>query len=399
LFFSPVLTYLGQRIGFDAHGIAKDSALMTLAHIFSMLKGVVTGYLVTRLFPQEMYGSYRFALSIVGTLSFLSIPGFASTLATHIAQKKEKAHVSSALRIYALWCLGSSLLIASSVIFVWYKGRVELWPLLLVAAILFTPNSVGTNSFGALVRGENRFDTGFKITAISNVLQIIFVLLMLWLHQSPLLLLLCTTGISSMVYAFTVLKKAAQLSLVSIPTTLSWYADGLLVSYYFGLSQLALLSVAYLIPEQVKVWTKEIFPIAYARSAAGNDSPEKRATLRKIVGIGTLFFALGIGLYWVLSPIFLPMLFPQYATSDLVFLSSIAATTLIVGPATLFPQYLEARGKIKELHWCTWSASLAYVLSLLLLVPTYGVLGAILSRGAFRITYAVSGFVMFERLK
>lgn len=408
-FLAPFLTRLGTRIGFNAHFLAKQSFIVTASYGINTLKGVITVYLVTRLFPQELYGAYKFALSIVGTVGFMAVPGIVSTLGTQIAKRKHDAPVRSAIKLYAIWCAVGSLIIAGSIILLPYWHKESLWTLITVAALLFIPSNVGGSIFSALVRGTARFDRAFRASIVCNLLQVIGVLLVLWLRPSALLLMLCTTGIPSILYAVYTLwwtkefssqgsfkpfiRQSINLSLASVPSTLSWYVDGLLVTAYFGLNQLAVLSVAMLIPEQMKLWSKELFPILYASQAKGNDSWERRRKISRFVGLGTILSGILIVLYCLLTPFIIPPLFPKYDASTIIFLTNISAVTLIVTPFTLYTQYLEARGMIRELQWCTWASSTLYVLSLCILVPLYGPLGAILSRGMLRISLAGTSYV------
>jgi O-antigen/teichoic acid export membrane protein len=178
--------------------------------------------------------------------------------------------------------------------------------------------------------------------------------------------------------------------------TLSWYADGLLVSAYFGLKQLAVLSVALLMPEQIKIWSKELFPILYATQASGADSVERRKKITQLVGMGTAVAGAGILVYCLITPFIVPFLFPKYNPGEITFLTNVAAATLISTPATLYTQYLEARGMIRELQWCNWTSSVFYVVALVVLVPMYGPLGAILSRGILRAAFAGVGYIALK---
>lgn len=409
LFLAPFLTRLGLRGGFNAHFLARQSFTVTTSYVIGALKGIITGYLVTRLFPPELYGAYKFALSIVGTIGFMTIPGIVSTLGTLIAKKQKDAPVRSAIILYAIWCCVGSLFIAGSIVFLPYWHKESLWLLLVIASLLFVPSTIGVHIFSALVRGTGRFDHALKASLMSNSFQVVGVLLVLWLRPSSILLLLCTSGIPSIVYASYVwwwsrqftshssfrpaVWQSISLSIVSVPTTLSWYIDGLLVTAYFGLNQLAVLSVALLIPEQLKLWSKELFPILYASQAKGVDSWERRRKISRLAGLGTIFFVVGIALFCMITPFIIPILFPYYDAREITFLTNIAACTLINTPSTLCTQYMEARGMIRELQWCTWLSSFFYVITLCILVPMYGPVGAILSRGMLRISLALMSHV------
>jgi len=413
LFLAPFLTLLGHKGGFDAHGIAKQSGIVTLSHGIGTLKGIVTGYLVIRFFPQEMYGTYRFALSMVGIIGFIALPGMVSVLATQISQKKLEAPVRSAINIFSYWCLAGAVIVFASIGFLPLWNKLEIWPLIAVSALLFVPSNVGVIIFGSLTRGTGQFSRALSATLLSNVLQVICVLLILVFYPSALLLLISSVGIPAIVYSFHALRWSKEypsrasfaphlrsvlnLSIASVPTTLAWYADGLVVSAFFGVKQLAILSVALLLPEQIKIWTKELFPILYAKQAGGDDSWERRMKLVRLAGVGTILFGVGILAYCLLIPFLVPYLFPQYDASLITMLTIVAAIILITAPATVFPQYLEARGMFRELQYVGWISAIVYVALLFILVPNYGPLGAIIGRGSFRACNISLSLIMLLR--
>jgi O-antigen/teichoic acid export membrane protein len=405
LWLSPFLTRISNRFGIDAHYFAKNTAAITAAHGIATLKGLITGYLVTRWFPVEMYGSYRFILTIIGIVSFTALPGLPSAIAKAIAQK-ENFPLQYIIRFYSAACLLGSILLLACIGFLPLWNKLELWPLFVMAALLFVPSNVASNIFGGIIRGKGRFDQAFIPGLISNSLITISVLIMLLVQPSPLMLLVLTTAIPSLVFLFyirsslkeypsvdpssSVPRTSFYLSLATIPVSLSWYLDGLIISALFGLNQLALFSVAMLIPEQIKLWAKELLPIVFAKQASGKDTPERRRKMHKAVLLGTVVFIVIILCYALIMPFAVPVLFPKYLASaqELTRLTIIAAITLLSAPATLYPQYLEARGMIRETQWSNWTASLVFVIALVTLIPNLGILGAVLARGFFRFTYA-----------
>jgi len=182
-----------------------------------------------------------------------------------------------------------------------------------------------------------------------------------------------------------ILRYGWQLTLATLPVDIVWYVDKLLIPHFFGLSRLATFSIALLIPEQAKILIKQFFPVAFAKQAAGDDSRQRRGKLMKIVLAGTAIFAVGIGIYIALSPVLMPLLFPQYDARELVLLTSVAAVTLLTMPGALFAQYMEARGMIRQIQISNWSAALVFGVALILLIPRYGLLGAVIARGVLRL--------------
>jgi len=412
VWMAPALTAIGKRFGIDAHYFAKNTAAVTLSHTVSVLKGIITGYLVTRMFPPAMYGEYKFALSIIGVIGFIALPGLPIAVAGAIA-RKEPISVHNLAKWYGCISAIGSLILLGSMLLLPYWGKPDLWPMFLIGALLFSPGAVSTSLYGGIIRGTGEFTNGLRASFITNTLVAVAVFIMLMVRPSSLVLLALTSGIPAVVYlCFLIpyerrfrskesqkplIAKAFNLSIATIPVSLSWYIDSILISALFGLNQLALFSVALLIPEQLKIWTKEIIPVLFSRQASGSDSADRRRKMHQSVIIGTVFFALGIFCYILIAPFIIPVLFPKYPADELVRLTSVAALILITSPATLYPQFLEARGMMKGVHWSNWSASIAFVIALFALIPLWGPLGAIVARGIFRLTYVIAALIIIQR--
>jgi O-antigen/teichoic acid export membrane protein len=110
--------------------------------------------------------------------------------------------------------------------------------------------------------------------------------------------------------------------------------------------------------------------------------------LIKAVLVGVVIFAIGIGIYIALCPIIIPWLFPKYDASQVILLTSISAITLVVQPMSLLSQYLEAQRMIKAIWYSNLTAAIAFGISMIFLIPFYGLLGAMIARGIFRFVYS-----------
>jgi O-antigen/teichoic acid export membrane protein len=403
LWLSPTLTAVGRRFGIDAHYFAKNSALVLLGHIVTIGRGVVSGYLVARLFKPEVYGEYQFMLSIVGMLGLFGMAGLAHSV-TRAWARGDAFSLRFITKRHLMVCGIASLLLIGAIPFLGRYDREELWPLFLVAALLFPLGPVTTVQFGGYTVGKTRFDLALKANIVWSAIMIAATLLILLYAQSALLMYVAATAIPPLVYLWysrgirppaeksvtnskAIMKYGWQLSFATLPVDLVWYVDKLLISHFFGLNQLALFSVAILVPEQVKIFIKQFLPISFARQAAGSDSRSRRDRLIRVVLLGTAIFAAGITVYILLTPFLMPLLFPNYDAQQLILLTSISAATVITQPGALFAQYLEAQGMIRANQWSNWGAAAAFIIALVTLIPLYGLLGAVIARGVFRFVY------------
>ncbi len=404
LWLSPALTAFGKRFGIDSHYYAKNGAFVVVGHVVTLVRGFVTGYIVARFFDQEVYGQYQFMLSILGAFSVFALSGMSHSV-TRAWARNDSFSLWGVIKPQLSVSLIVSVLLLAGIPFLGRFGREEFTGMFIAAALLFPLAPTAMVRYGGYTVGKARFDVALTVTIISSVLMILITGAIIAFRQSALLMLIAAMAVTPLVqFAFSrgikppqsagpdntkgIVRYAWQLTFATLPSDLVWYLDKLLISYFFGLNQLALFSVALMIPEQAKMFAKQFFPITFAKQAANSDSMARRMQLVKIIIAGTAVFAVGIAAYVAVCPWIMPFLFPGYDPYQLTLISGVAALTLVTVPSTLLTQYLEARGMIDEVRRSTWIATALFAASLFALVPTMGPLGAALARGVFRFANA-----------
>ncbi len=386
----------------DARYFAKNTVIQLLSYLLSVCRGLVTGYLVARLLTPRTYGGYSLVIDIVGIVSLLTLPGMESAMARDISQRGRE---HAALRFSIFWntilSLSGIFVLLSIIPFLHFWNQQSLWPLFFAAAFLFIPNNIGQTFFSAIITGTGAFTKSLKVATLSSLLVVIGVLIALWFTHSAVIIYVLVVGIPSFlslwmlrreIHTFPsrektwrVIRYASFLSINSIPFAIAWYFDGFLVTAFFGLKNLALFQVAILIPEQVKALYKSIMPISYSRQARANDSLELRKKLRRIVFLGTCIMLVGIALYCAAAQWIMQILFPNYDTASLTLLTRLMALSVATLPSMLFSQFFEAQGFIREQRWIQWLTTGLYIILLVLLIPRFGPLGAVICRLTYRI--------------
>jgi O-antigen/teichoic acid export membrane protein len=399
---------LNKLLGVNVRYFAKNATIMTFSYGISIMRGLITGYLVARMFPRELYGQYQFILSMAGTVGVLSLPGLVSATGRAIARGEQGIIMPIARIQFAIALIGSAVLLL--IVPFLPQERASLWPLFVLAAMLFPVSQTASGVFSAATIGKTRFDVALKANMAWSSVMAASALAIIFLHPSAALLYAAGTGLPALAYLWFsrklinhneprapikhILKYGVQLTLVSLPVSLSWYVDKLMISSLFGLNQLAVFSVGIQIPEQMKTLAKELLPVSFAVQAQGDDTMKRRMRLMSATARGTALFAIGIAVYIVAAPYLLAIVYPNYP--EAVFLSQLAAITLIAQPATLLTQYLEAQAMIKPLQWTQWFSAAVFVVSLVTLIPAFGLPGAVIARGMLRLSYSLCAiFCMF----
>lgn len=398
-----ILNAMSKRWRIDAHYFARNSFWVLLGQVVGFLRGLVTGYLVPRFFDQEVYGEYQFILSAMGIIGVFGLSGLVTPVA-RAWSRGDSFSLNAVTRKQLLAASVGSFALLAAIPLLGRFGKAELWPLFAVAALLFPLPPVAAVRYGAYTIGKARFDIALRTNAVWSAATIVATAAIIAFHQSALLMLVASVTIPPIAYLWMarrfpdagddektsagIVRYGLKLTLASLPADLAWYLDKLLISHFFGLNQLALFSVALIIPEQAKNFTKQFFPVAFAKQAAAVDTPETRRKLSHAVGAGTAVFVVGIAAYVLVAPLAMPLLFPQYDARQLTILTCAAAAMIVANPATLFAQYLEAQGMLRQIRISQWTAAAVFAVALCALIPTMGLLGAIVARGLFRGTYA-----------
>lgn len=398
-----IIDGVGNRLGINARYFTYQGFFTLQAHGINIVYGLVVSYATALFFSPELFGQYRFVLNIIGMLSIITLGGIATAIAKDLNQHEKSPLLHTAKMYYipiALYAM--SLLITIPIVSIW--GRSELWSLLLIVAMLGPIEAAMLIFSGGIIIGKALFKKAIYYSLTAKIISIILISAMFTWYQSATLLLAITMSVNILVhgtfvkkyiYSYTNAEKnnrifiyGTKLSLINMPNTLVWYLDGLMISAYFGITQLAVFTVALMIPEQVKILFKELIAITFSRQASGKDSTARRRQLVYFSSIGTICFLFIILLYWITADVFFGILFPKYNDANTIFLSKIAFATLITVPWNLIPQYLQAHGATKAVRNSNIIASVVFLICLITLIPSYSLLGAIISRGLFRISYA-----------
>lgn len=389
----------------DIKKITSDSFTVLIAHSFSIVYGLILSYLSARIFLPEVYGSYQFVLSIVGILGFLKLNGMSNAIARDV-NLHEKSPLAYTMRRYVLFTVSISVLLILAIPLLHIWNRTELWPMFVIAAI-FTPlDALVSTFFSGIIVGKSLFSTALRYSLILKILQIIGIVCIFTFYPSPTLLLLLTFVLSVLLYGYFLYTNVAlytnslrdnriftygmQLSIATIPTIIVWYIDSMLIAAFFGMSQLAMFSVALIVPEQFKQIFKELLSVTFSHQSRGKDSMKRRMNVLWHCTVGTLPFIVAIIAYYYLAPFIFEWIFPRYTSEIVLQISRIAFATLIVMPWNLVPQYLEAQGFVKQVKSLNIISSALFAISLVVLVPLYGLIGAIISRAMFRIVYVLA---------
>ncbi len=379
--------------------------------LFSQGIGSLSSFLVVLLLanilPKEIFGEYRFILSLLPLLVVFTLPGVATTLMRSVA-RGNIVNLPEIARTKMRWSLMGSIAALIAAGYYWYNGNAVLAGALLMAAASL-PFVETFFIYASYYKGKQDFKTAAIYESISRVFQASVIILAALISRN-ILVLVGAFFLGQIIARFFFYRKtvsniesqseidaAAQesaddtieygkhLSLVTVMNTVTNNMDKLLVGHFLGPTMLAVYYIALTIPKNIVLFFNVIPRVAFPKfSQKIWDSREYARILRKLslMGLGLLIPA---GIYALLVPSVLPVLFHMYGAS--VSAAVILAALIVVSPLNAMTmQILQARKFVKKIVLVQSISVIVFTILFLLTHAVSGASGAALSLVASELT-------------
>lgn len=380
-----------MRIDMAFHEIFSNKAVMrgglwlVSEKILLLGKGFLLAYLYANFLPREIYGEYQFIIAFLGILSIVALPGMGVAIVQALARNKDGVFSRAAGVMFRMAFWGSLLLVLSSGYYL-YSMKIELAQVLLVMAVLF-PGYVVMNLWRYYYTGKDRFDTLVKASIIFEAISLLTASYAVFFF--PDLIGLVIFGIIlplpfSLLLVWTLCQRTRNLELdddnirfgkklsytVALSTFAS-YSDKLLLAHFLGFAELALYSIAMIIPEQTKgaivSFMTPLLP-QYSKACDRQKLKEHGMFFAAIAILSALF------LYFFL-PIIFRFVFPQYV--DGILYARILLLLLLLIPFILLETFFRSQKEEKIVFRANLAGTVAALVLVFALVPSFGIIGAV----------------------
>mgnify|MGYP001575752208 FL=1 len=375
--------------------LASGSFWYVAGQVITSLSTLALAVAFANLVSPEVYGTYKYVLSLAGIFSIASLPGISTAIARAVARGNESViHAATRSRILHA-CAGSAVALAGSAYYL-FNGNVELSLALLIIASTLPFFDTFTAYLSYFV-GKRRFDLKTKFYTVTQVISVL-ILIGTFLFTDNLIVILLAyfvpLALMRVVQYVRVTRSIPRtptsddahtilygkhLTVMQILGMVAGAIDKILIWKFLGPAHLAVYAFALAIPEQFNGPLKGVAELAFPKFAA--QTPEQiRANLpalwRKLAFYGFGLFVISL-VYIAAAPYIFALIFPQYGAS--VPYSQLFALAMITNIASIPLAVLSAQQK----------TSLQYVLSnvqpviaitlFVFLIPPYGIMGAIVA--------------------
>ncbi|KND50749.1 MAG: O-antigen export protein [Parcubacteria bacterium C7867-001] len=392
--------------------LVTNGGWLTFAQIAIGLIAFLLSIAFANFVPKDVYGDYRFLISIFWTLSAFSMTGLAPALSRAVA-KGEDGSYGSAVRLSILWSIPMALVGMGIAGYYATQGNFELAGGALIIALI-GPFWQGSYFFGSFLEGKQAFRENAIAGILLNLIPAALLLAAMFLARDALVFLSIYLG-ASILTAFgiswyvsrkygaakTPLSAEAKnlsghFSIMSILSTLAQQIDNILVYHYLGAVELALYSFATAIPDQMKVLFNTVATIALPRFVKRPLAEIQQTFWYRFAGFSALAIVATL-LYVVLAPLFFQIFFPTYA--DAVPYSQLFALSLIPIGAIIPVTILEAHAKKRELYIYNVLGPVFQIVSMFIGIVFYGLVGLIVARIVSRVFGLILGGILIRTAK
>lgn len=373
-----------------------------------MLAGFGVAMAFAHLSTQEVYGQYKYMMSLLGVIGLSALPGMTVAVMRASARGDDSA-LREGMRARARASpLGVGILLVLALV-LGAGGQPALGRALAIAALCF-PLLTTLELYLPFLGGRQDYLRYAFFQSAVTALPVPVVVLALLAHgrlEAAALAWLATTvllhaaflratarGLAPQAAADPeVVRYGRRLSPVYLISTGQTYLSGLVVGTALGPASLAVFSIGMVWWEILRQATSLVNLQMLPRMAAAGDDDARRLLRRSLAAGFPIAAAVG-GVLVLTMPFLVPAIFTaQYRESVL------AAQVLIAAMALGFPgsqanSYLAARGHLQAQHWLAATALAAEVVGLALLTSRFGVIGVAAAKCAARVWHSLFGVAL-----
>ncbi|MFH1759254.1 MAG: oligosaccharide flippase family protein [Patescibacteria group bacterium] len=387
-FIAQIERFVKTDISYLARGGFWLSANQVAVSLIGL--GLAVGF--ANLLPKEVYGTYRYILSLAGILSAFALSGMGTAVAQAVARSFDGT-VKAAFKSRLLWGQLVLLLALSGSAYYWFNNNYAL-AISLVFVGIFLPLIESGNLYYYLLIGKQYFKKLVVYEVIYRLITAVALLAAIFLTDDVIIVIavyFITYALVSLLFFYKItrdhlvnnrvdfksLQYGKRLSVVNVITDVAMYIDQIIIFHFLGAAQLAIYNFAFIVPQKIRGMIKPVSELALPKFTNREFKEIQKSLPRK------LFFMLGgvimmVGLYALIAPQLFLIFFPGYI--DAVSFSRVGSLIIIGGLAPVIVSALHAHKKIVPISLINITQPIVKILLIIALGYWMGFWGIVISR-------------------
>lgn len=391
--------------------LAKGGFWLNLNQGITSLVGLALTIAFANLLLPDTYGTFKFVISFVAILSIPTLTGINSALVRAVAQGNEGTFYP-ALKVKLKWgLLGAigGLMLAG---YYFYNDNTTLgFSFLIMAGFIPFFNTI--DLWISYLNGKKNFKASAEYQSALKILSVVTMIITIIFTQNLFLILFIHFTSNSLFRSFFLwltLKKfppnknhdpksigyGKHLSLMGILGTVASQIDKILIFHFLGPVQVAVYAFALKPVEKLRGPLNTLGNLALPKLSQRKVTELKKSIPGKMIKLFLLLLP-AVVCYIFLAPYFFQFFLPQY--TEAIIYSQIFALTLVFFPKFLLGQTLLAHANKKELYIIRTLTPIFKITLFLILLPIYGIWGAIITLLVAQIFNLLILVFFFQRIK
>ncbi len=405
-----ILEKLSNRVGFDVKKIARNSLHYYSANAIIAIVKFVLSLILVRSLSKDIYGAYGYVFSVIGVFAITSLPGLETAMKREVSLGNDYSFITSTKKRFLYGFIGVILTLLTAVFF-FLKGNELLGYSFIISSIFLLPYFILLD-YQQYFIGKEDFIRASWWYCYNIIISTLIVILALFISKDLKWLVFITMASSSVINLifFLIVKNKIKiinrdtsfvrygkhLTIIEFMDALAFYSDRLILPYFTSFTALASYIVASIIPSYIKLGVKIFLDILFHRFSTAEKTTlfnKFKKNISFIVLISMIIALVGI----FSTPYVLPLLYSER------YVDAIFPAQILIGgmfffiPGLLVELVFQAQKRQKDLYKIRLFMLISRIISLIILVPVYGVVGAAISITISRIFYTGYGLkVMYS---
>jgi len=391
--------------------LARGGFWLTVGQIAMAVSGIILAIILANWLSPESYGIYKYVLSVTGLLILTSLTGMNTAIIRTVSNGFEGAF-SATLKKRIQWGMIGGLIGICVAGYYWYQADHTL-AIAFLSASIFIPFIDSFNLYSSFLNGRKYFKQFGLYNLIFFIGLVVALGLSVFFSRNILLIIIAYFFYNTFMRLFFLLyigKKfklnsetekdtiqyGKHLSLQNIIMNISDYFDKILIFYLLGPIQVAIYSIATIPIQQIRGPQLRGFGRLVLPKVSNRSLGELKASLPRKIFILSLIIVPLVALYIFIAPYIYRLIFPQYIES--IIYSQVFALTLLSFPMMLVTNILLAHSLKKQLYILRIISPVLKIVLLAVLLPVYGIWGAISSFLAIEVVNSGLLFYFWKNL-
>jgi O-antigen/teichoic acid export membrane protein len=370
----------------------RGSVILSIGQGIAALSGFVLTLGLVKFLDQAAYGQYNYILSLAGIIGAFTLSGMDSAVAQSVARGFDKTLLQG-FKIKFYWSIPASLIAVCVGGYYLYQGDSTLGISLLIIGIC-NPLLYASSLYGWYFNGKGQFKKIAYDNAFRNIAITVSILITAFLTHEVVATICVYTVVSTLISSIrygllartvrngdtqsesTSLALGKHLSVMDTFSLISTYIDKVIVFQFLGATALAFYALALAPIKQLQGVSKIIRSLILPKFSTRTARELKHSMPHKTLIFSAIALLIAI-LYGVIAQFVFLRFFPGYG--DALLYSQVLSLSLLFMPSVLHVQALTTLGKKRELYIIQIVKSVSKIVLLLMLIPPYGIWGAILA--------------------